>query len=75
VLRGRHALTREPHDPVPGDVNEPLVVRSDDRSRVSLVKAGMDPESLYLVSTEPDGTIILQPAVAIPKSEIPFSAG
>lgn len=48
------------------------VVELDDRRRVSLGKAGFPHHRRYLVRTEPDGTIILIPAVVISEREAAF---
>lgn len=49
-------------------------VELDERRRASLGKAGHAHHRRYLVRTEPDGTIILIPAVVMSEREAAFRA-
>jgi hypothetical protein len=48
------------------------VVESDERGRVSLARAGMEPNQRYVAHSEPDGTIILTPAAVVSTYEARF---
>jgi len=51
---------------------EPVLVELDQRRRVSLGKIGHERHKRYLASVEPDGTIILKPAVVMTELEASF---
>jgi hypothetical protein len=58
-------------DENPFAVQEMVVIEVDSRGRVSLGRLRQDDIQRYLGHVEPDGTVILQPAVALPASEEP----
>ncbi|OFW65144.1 MAG: hypothetical protein A2135_03260 [Actinobacteria bacterium RBG_16_67_15] len=49
--------------------NESVLVELDQRRRVSLGKLGHADHTRYLASVEPDGTIVLRPAVVMTELE------
>jgi hypothetical protein len=48
------------------------VVEADDRGRVSLGRAGVQPNQRYVAHLEPDGTVILTPAAVVTSYEARF---
>jgi hypothetical protein len=48
------------------------VVEADDRGRVSLARAGVQPNQRYVAHVEPDGTVILTPAAVVTSYEARF---
>ena len=52
--------------------SEAVLVELDQRRRASLGKIGHEGHKRYLASVEPDGTIILRPAVVITELEASF---
>lgn len=56
-------MSAEPIEPL-----EP-VIELDDRGRTNLRKFGGRPHSRYLVAVQPDGTLILRPAVVMSAQE------
>lgn len=51
-----------------------ILLELDERRRASLGRIGKPEHRRYLVTEEPDGTIILQPAVVISELEARFLA-
>jgi hypothetical protein len=49
-----------------------VVVETDDRGRVSLGRAGVQPNQRYVAHLEPDGTVILTPAAVVTSYEARF---
>lgn len=47
-----------------------MEVEADDRSRLSLGKAGVQPGQRYRVETDPDGTVRLTPVTSVPTREM-----
>jgi hypothetical protein len=54
------------------DGTQDLVVESDERGRVSLARAGVQPSQRYVVHVEPDGSVILSPAAVVTAYEARF---
>lgn len=48
------------------------VVEADDRGRVSLGRAGVQPNQRYVAHAEPDGTVVLTPAAVVTTYEARF---
>lgn len=54
---------------------DPLLIELDERRRASLGRLKtVKPGGRYLARTEPDGTIVLTPAVVLPAAEVPGHA-
>jgi len=51
---------------------EPVLVEVDQRRRVSLGRIGHAGHTRYLATVEPDGSIILRPAVVMTETEARF---
>lgn len=49
-----------------------LVIEADERGRVSLARAGVEPNQRYVVHVESDGSVILSPAVVMTAHEARF---
>lgn len=50
------------------------LVEADDRGRVSLGRAGVQPNQRYVAHAEPDGTVVLTPAAVVTMYEARFLA-
>ena len=57
--------------PVPAQAQD-VVVEADERGRVSLGRAGVQPNQRYVAHVEPDGTVILTPAAVVTSYEARF---
>jgi hypothetical protein len=49
-----------------------VVVEADERGRVSLGRAGVQPNQRYVAHVEPDGTVTLTPATVVTSYEARF---
>jgi hypothetical protein len=58
--------------PTPAQTQQDTVVETDERGRVSLGRAGAQPNQRYVAHVEPDGTVILSPAAVVTSYEARF---
>ena len=56
----------------PNQTQQDTVVETDERGRVSLGRAGAQPNQRYIAHVEPDGTSILSPAAVVTAYEARF---
>lgn len=56
----------------PAQTQQDAVVEADERGRVSLGRAGVQPNQRYVAHAEPDGTVILTPAAVVTAYEARF---
>ncbi len=64
--RASSLLHRAAPSPRMGNMAEPVLIELDDRRRCSLGRIGNKDHRYYLVTEEPDGTLIWKPAVVMP---------
>ena len=58
--------------PTPAQTQQDVVAEADDRGRVSLGRAGVQPNQRHVAHVEPDGTVILTPAAVVTSYEVRF---
>lgn len=77
-LRGRGAVGRyrqeDPKETVMSIAarTQDLVIEADERGRVSLARAGVQPHQRFVVHLESDGSVILSPATVVTAHEARF---